>query len=124
MYLDALDAHCKLVSTHLGTFKEGRKQCPLCHRKYRTHEEKETDVAMGAHLVNDLYRKNHDLIIEWKQARRFTLELFRSAPSDPQSLYEDALQQLQSHASQRFGEATLLYMLQEEDLERRMRDEE
>jgi hypothetical protein len=51
VYLDALDAHCELVSTHLGTFKEGRKECPLCHRKYRTHEEKETDVAMGAHLV-------------------------------------------------------------------------
>ncbi len=65
-----------------------------------------------------------DLIVEWKRARRYTLELFKSAPSDPEGPYEEALQQLQSDASQRFGEATLRYMLREEGLGMQMRDEE
>lgn len=57
-----------------------------------------------------------DLVIGWKRARRFVLELIRSAPFDPQTPYERALLKLRSSAEQAYGEAKLGYLITEEGL--------
>ena len=41
------------VSVILGSFKEKFKDCPQCSHRIKTHEEKETDVNIGIHLVAD-----------------------------------------------------------------------
>ena len=48
------------VHVELARFKEKRIQCPLCRRAIVRHEEKETDVAIGARLVEMLVRNQCD----------------------------------------------------------------
>lgn len=60
-YLKALEAHCPVLSVHLGTFMSYGEHCPRCNLQTTRHEEKRSDTAMGAHMVNDLYRKAHEV---------------------------------------------------------------
>lgn len=41
------------VTVTLGNFKDKFKECPQCAYNIKTHEEKETDVNIGIHLVAD-----------------------------------------------------------------------
>lgn len=43
-----------------GNFKRKRQRCRLCNRTFVLHEEKETDVNIGAHLLADACRDRFD----------------------------------------------------------------
>lgn len=58
-YVSALEAQG--VTSVMGRFKEKRLVCKaVCKQPYVTHEEKETDVNIGAHLVADALRGTFD----------------------------------------------------------------
>lgn len=57
-YVAALRAHG--VSLIMGRFKEKRNRCLSCGNKYLSHEEKETDVNIGAHLMADALQDRFD----------------------------------------------------------------
>lgn len=42
------------VTIHLGRFKRRYKTCKKCRQTFLTHEEKETDVAIGVHSMGAL----------------------------------------------------------------------
>jgi uncharacterized LabA/DUF88 family protein len=44
----------------MGRFKEKPMRCKACGHCYKSHEEKETDVYIGAHLVADALRDRFD----------------------------------------------------------------
>jgi uncharacterized LabA/DUF88 family protein len=46
------------VHVELAQFKEKDRWCPLCHRSSKSHEEKETDVALAARLLELLVTKS------------------------------------------------------------------
>lgn len=50
-YVAALKAEG--VQVVLGQFKKKFPKCNVCQARYRTHEEKETDVNIAIHLVRD-----------------------------------------------------------------------
>ena len=52
-YLDALAAHCKLTSLHVGRFQSKRLQCRSCGHTRISYEEKESDVSLAVQLVED-----------------------------------------------------------------------
>lgn len=35
-------------------------RCPLCHHEWQGHEEKETDVNIALHLLNEAYKNTYD----------------------------------------------------------------
>lgn len=53
-YLAALESTG--VQVVLSRFKEKTVTCPICGGKYKRHEEKETDVALGLQLIELLTR--------------------------------------------------------------------
>lgn len=57
-YVAALKAQG--VSVILGRFKEKRNRCLSCGTRYISHEEKETDVNIGAHLMADALKDRFD----------------------------------------------------------------
>ena len=57
-YVDALKAHG--VDVILGRFKEKRNRCLSCNARYISHEEKETDVNIGAHLMADALKNRFE----------------------------------------------------------------
>lgn len=57
-YVAALRAHG--VTVILGRFKEKRNRCRTCQAQYISHEEKETDVNIGAHLMADALQDRFD----------------------------------------------------------------
>lgn len=57
-YVRALQAHG--VTFVEGRFKDGTARCRVCKETYPTHEEKETDVNIGAHLMADALRDRFD----------------------------------------------------------------
>lgn len=57
-YTDALTA-CD-VEVVLSKFKKKERRCPACSNRYQGHEEKETDVSIGAHLVDLAYQDEYD----------------------------------------------------------------
>ena len=57
-YVAALKAHG--VQFIEGKFKRKRVQCRLCQDAYLTHEEKETDVNIGVHLMADALKGRFD----------------------------------------------------------------
>lgn len=74
VYLDALTAHSPgEVDITLGRFAEKRSRCGRCRtawqcactppRVYRTYEEKATDVAIGARLVEDTALRASDVAL-------------------------------------------------------------
>ena len=44
----------------MGRFKEKKNKCRSCGNKYLSHEEKETDVNIGAHLMADALQDRFD----------------------------------------------------------------
>ena len=44
----------------MGRFKEKRQRCRSCGAQYISHEEKETDVNIGAHLMADGLKDRYD----------------------------------------------------------------
>ncbi|MFE7777420.1 NYN domain-containing protein [Streptomyces sp. NPDC057445] len=74
IYLDALAAHSPgEVETVLGRFSDQRPRCGACRqswecgcvpaRQYRRYEEKATDVAIGARLVEDSALRASDVAL-------------------------------------------------------------
>ncbi len=58
-YVAALEA--RGVQTIMGRFKEKRIMCKAtCGEVFTTHEEKETDVNIGAHLIADAFQDRFD----------------------------------------------------------------
>lgn len=57
-YVAALEAES--VSVVMGNFKEKWVECRLCSKTFKTHEEKETDVNIGIHLVADAMSDKFD----------------------------------------------------------------
>ena len=53
----------KGVSIHLANFKIKQQKCYTCSATWKSREEKETDVAIAAHLVSDALRDRFDLAI-------------------------------------------------------------
>ena len=60
-YFSALQAAG--IDVHLGQFKAKTLVCPLCGGRYRAWEEKETDVAIGARLLELLSRDHCDTAV-------------------------------------------------------------
>ena len=49
------------VQLVMGRFKEKTLRCQAtCHEEFKTHEEKETDVNIGVHLIADAIRDRFD----------------------------------------------------------------
>jgi len=48
------------VEVMLSKFKKKQRRCALCQRYYRGHEEKETDVSIGVHLLDLAHRDEYD----------------------------------------------------------------
>jgi hypothetical protein len=44
------------VDCIMGHFKNKHRQCANCRTRWIAHEEKETDVSIGIHLLNDAYK--------------------------------------------------------------------
>ena len=51
------------VIIHLGEFRSASKTCPLCFRKFWEHTEKQTDVALGAHLIKKTMTEQYDDVL-------------------------------------------------------------
>jgi hypothetical protein len=49
------------VARIMGEFKEKDRQCKRCGTCWTAHEEKESDVAIGAHLVFDAFEDRFDV---------------------------------------------------------------
>lgn len=58
IYVAALRA--KGVTPIMGHFKVKDRECFKCHTKWRGHEEKETDVNIAIHLLNDAYKNKYE----------------------------------------------------------------
>jgi NYN domain-containing protein len=48
------------VDCVMGHFKVKDRHCNSCGARWHTHEEKETDVSIGIHLVNDAYKSQYE----------------------------------------------------------------
>jgi uncharacterized LabA/DUF88 family protein len=62
-YIDALKAHCSLVTVIEGGFQEKSITCWNCHRTRQSYEEKETDVSIAVALVEDASLDRYDSAI-------------------------------------------------------------
>jgi len=51
------------VDVRLGRFKAKCLTCPLCGRRFTRYEEKETDVALGVHLVEFALQQSCDAVV-------------------------------------------------------------
>lgn len=51
------------IIVQLGRFKPKEIKCPLCHRAFIKHEEKETDVAIGIKLLEIFHTNECDTAI-------------------------------------------------------------
>lgn len=48
------------VTTVMGHFKVKDRKCPACKHAWQGHEEKETDVNIALHLLNEAYKDTYD----------------------------------------------------------------
>lgn len=60
-YVQALQ--CEGVKFIEGKFKKKFLRCKICKAQYQTHEEKETDVNIGIHLIRDTFENIFDRAI-------------------------------------------------------------
>ena len=60
-YIKTLEANG--ITTIYGKFKNKDKYCNLCHKKYRSHEEKQTDVNIALHLLTEAIHNSYDKAI-------------------------------------------------------------
>ena len=63
-----------------GQFKKKFLKCKVCHARYQTHEEKETDVNIGIHLIRDAFEDQFDraLVITADTDIRSAVDMARS----------------------------------------------
>lgn len=52
-YLNALAAHCRYLTTVEGRFQEKEMWCAACGRRWRSYEEKETDISIAIAMIED-----------------------------------------------------------------------
>ncbi|MGJ5048115.1 NYN domain-containing protein [Bradyrhizobium oligotrophicum] len=57
-YVSALGATG--VDCYMGHFKVKDRHCKACGSSWQAHEEKETDVSIGIHLLNDAYKGQYE----------------------------------------------------------------
>lgn len=115
VYLQALDRHSDRLTIHLGRFQQRRARCPECRANHLTHEEKESDVALAAQLleiaaartayVAILISGDSDFVPAVASARRVNPDLRIVAVFPPQRV-SDALRAV-SNASFRLGESRI-----------------
>lgn len=77
-YVQALQAEgVKFIA---GKFKKKHPRCRICHARYETHEEKETDVNIAIHLIRDTFEDNFDraLVISADTDMHTAVEMARS----------------------------------------------
>lgn len=48
------------VDCFMGHFKVKDRHCKNCGSEWQAHEEKETDVSIGIHLLNDAYKNQYE----------------------------------------------------------------
>ena len=60
-YIECLEA--TNVSVELARFKKKQIVCPYCNQKIKRHEEKETDVAIAAKMLELLFQGSCDTIV-------------------------------------------------------------
>ena len=58
LYIKALELNN--VKVIYGKFRKKYPKCPLCHKKYTTHEEKRTDVNIAIHLFELAFKDEYD----------------------------------------------------------------
>lgn len=63
IHLQAIVAHCQLVTIMLGRFQEKSIACPQCRARWVTYEEKETDVSIAVSLVEDAAEDRYDVAL-------------------------------------------------------------
>jgi uncharacterized LabA/DUF88 family protein len=51
------------VDVIMGSFKEKDRRCIRCGNRWRAHEEKETDVNIAIHILNDAYQDRCDMAL-------------------------------------------------------------
>ena len=63
-----------------GTFKKKFLKCKKCGSQYQTHEEKETDVNIGIHLIRDTFENNFEraIVISADTDMRTAIEMARN----------------------------------------------
>ncbi|WP_298362454.1 NYN domain-containing protein [uncultured Litoreibacter sp.] len=63
-----------------GKFKKKFLKCKKCRAQYQTHEEKETDVNIGIHLVRDTFENSFDraIVISADTDMRTAIEMARN----------------------------------------------
>lgn len=59
-YWNALRAHCSKTDIRLGRFQQKTVKCRLCAKRFKTYEEKETDVSIAVALVEDAANRQYD----------------------------------------------------------------
>jgi len=60
VYIDALRAHCSLLTVHEGRFQQKAVECRRCGHVHHSYEEKETDVSIAVALVEDAVLDRYD----------------------------------------------------------------
>lgn len=61
VYVSALAANSVLAI--MGHFKKKRVECPSCGHRWMKREEKETDVNIALHMLNDAFEDVYDKLI-------------------------------------------------------------
>lgn len=107
-YLQALESACPKVEVIRGKFQRRTVQCHVCHGKWISYEEKETDVSLAVRLVegaasNDfdsalLITGDGDFIPAIQSARRLKPDLRIIVVFPPKRVSDD----LRSAADARF----------------------
>lgn len=62
-YLNALAAHCKYVTTVEGRFQEKEMGCHKCGARWRSYEEKETDISIAIAMIEDAVKGDFDVAL-------------------------------------------------------------
>ncbi|SMN00514.1 hypothetical protein SPONN_1745 [uncultured Candidatus Thioglobus sp.] len=60
IYLKALSANCDKLQIIYGRFLSKLKQCKECGNKYKSYEEKKTDVNIACQILNDAHLDRYD----------------------------------------------------------------
>jgi hypothetical protein len=105
-YLDAL-ASLPLVDLHVGRFQEKTMSCSGCQRRWKSYEEKETDVAIAVQLVADaaqdlmdtaiLVSGDSDLVPAIKTVRKVRPEVRIVAAFPPRRVSVDVKDHVDGH---------------------------
>lgn len=77
LYVSALQE--ERVNVIMGQFKKKYPKCKICGAKYKSYEEKETDVNIAIHLVTDTFLNSYDraIVISADTDMRSAIEMAR-----------------------------------------------